>query len=125
VPDADLSRKREVVEAFLGAARRGDFAGLLAILDPDVVLRLDHAVGAAGTPREIRGAETVAQNAARGGARAAQPALVDGELAVVVAPRGRLLMVLYYTVRDGKITEIEAVADPERLEQLEIAVLDG
>lgn len=124
VPEADIERKREVVDAFLGAARRGDFAGLLALLDPDVVLRMDHAVGPSGKPMEFRGAETVAQNAARGGARAAQPALVDGDLAVVVAPNGRLFMILYYTIEDGKITAIDAVADPERLEQLEIAVLE-
>jgi len=118
----DMRRQREVVDAFLAAARRSDFEALLAILAPDVVLRMDHAVAPAGAATAVRGAEEVARNAARGGARAAQPALVDGALGGVVAPLGRLLMVLYYTVRDGKIVEIEAVGDPERLSRLDLAV---
>jgi RNA polymerase sigma-70 factor (ECF subfamily) len=124
VPDADLTRQREVVDAFLAASRAGDFEALLAVLDPDVVLRTDRAVLPAGAPAEVRGAEAVARRAGRGGARAAQPALVNGAVGVVVAPRGRLMMVLRFTIAGGKIAEIEAVADPERLRQLDLAVLD-
>ncbi len=116
VRDPDLTRQREVVDAFLAAARGGDFDALLAVLDPDVVLREDRA--------EIRGAAAVAKRAAKGGARAAQPALVNGDVGVVVAPRGRLLMVLRFTITRGKIVEIDAVADPERLRQLDLAVLN-
>lgn len=123
LPDTDLSRQREVVDAFLAAARNGDFEGLLAVLDPDIVLRMD-AAGAQGKAEEIRGAETVAANAVQGGARAAQPVLVDGAVGVVVAPRGRLLMVLHFTISGGRILEIEAVADPERLSLFDLAVLD-
>src|SRR5215218_1595673 len=125
-PDADLTRQREVVAAFLAAARAGDFDALLAVLDPDVVLRADRGavrVGAA-TSREIRGAPAVAKRAAKGRARAARPALVNGAMGVVVAPRGRLLMVLGFTISGGKIVEIDVVADPERLRQLDLAVLD-
>ena len=124
VPDADLTRQREVVDAFLAAARGGDFDALLAVLDPDVVLRSDRAAIPSGASREIRGAAAVARRATLGGARAAQPALVNGAVGVVVAPRGRLLMVLVFTISRGKIVEIDAVADPERLRQLDLAVLD-
>ena len=115
VRDPDLTRQREVVDAFLAAARGGDFNALLAVLDPDIVLRTEG--------REIRGAETVAKQAARGGARAAQPALVNGAVGVVVAPQGRLLMVLRFTIARGRIVEIDAVSEPERLRQLDLAVL--
>ncbi len=123
VPDADLARQRDVVDAFLAAARGGDFDALLAVLDPDVVLRADRAAVPSGAPREVRGAAAVAKRAALGGARAAQPALVNGAVGVVVAPRGRLLMVLGFTVSRGKIVEIDAIADPERLRRLDLAVL--
>jgi RNA polymerase sigma factor (sigma-70 family) len=125
VPDADLTRQREIVDAFLAAARGGDFDALLAVLDPDVVLRSDRAAIPSGASREIRGAAAVARRATLGGARAAQPALVNGAVGVVVAPRGRLLMVLVFTISRGKIVEIDAVADPERLRQLDLAVLDN
>jgi RNA polymerase sigma-70 factor (ECF subfamily) len=124
VPDTDLTRQREVVDAFLAAARGGDFDALVAVLDPDVVLRADlsaaHAVGS----REVRGGPAVARTAAKGRARAARPALVNGTVGVVVAPRGRLLMVLGFTIRGGKIVEIDAIADPARLRKLDMAVLD-
>ena len=122
VPDADLSRQRDVVDAFLAAARGGDFEALLAVLDPDVVLRTDRAAGArhaGGDPRRRgRGGKAV-----RGRARAAQPVLVNGAVGVIVAPRGRLLMVLDFTIEDGKIVAIDAIADPERLRQLDLAML--
>jgi RNA polymerase sigma-70 factor (ECF subfamily) len=121
--DADLTRQREVVNAFLAAARAGNFDALLAVLDPDVVLRVDRAAIPAGAPTEVRGAAAVAKRAATGGARAARPVLVNGAVGVVVAPRGRLLMVLSFTVRREKIVEIDAIADPARLRQLDLAVL--
>jgi RNA polymerase sigma factor (sigma-70 family) len=112
-PRSDLTRQREVVDAFLAA-----------VLDPDVMLRSDRAARRPGVPAEVRGAATVAQLAVRGRARAAQPALVNGAVGVVVAPRGRLLMILDFTIRDGKIVAIDAIADPERVRQLDLAVLD-
>jgi RNA polymerase sigma factor (sigma-70 family) len=123
--EPDHTRQREVVDAFLAAARDGDFDALVAVLDPDVVLRSDRAALPAGVPREVHGAPAVARRALVGRARAARPALVDGAVGVVVAPRGRLLMVLDFKIRDGKIVEIDAVADPERLNQLALALLDG
>jgi DNA-directed RNA polymerase specialized sigma24 family protein len=120
--DADLDRHRAVVDAFLAAARGGDFQGLLTVLDPDVVLRSDAVAVPWGGPQEVRGAEAVAPLAMRGRARAARPVLVNGAVGVVVAPRGRLLMVLDFTIRHGKI---DAIADPERLAELELAVTDG
>jgi RNA polymerase sigma factor (sigma-70 family) len=124
VHDADRTRRREVVDAFLAASRRGDFDALLAMLDPDVVMRVDRFATPSGTSSEVRGAQAVANRAAKGGARAAQTALVNGVVGVVVAPLGRLMMVLYFTVTGGKIVEIEAIADPERLRELDLAVLN-
>jgi len=123
VPDTDLTRQREVVYAFLAAAHGGDFDALVAVLDPDVVLRADlsaaHAVGS----REVRGGPAVARTAAKGRARAARPALVNGTVGVVVAPRGRLLMVLAFTIRGQNIVEIDAIADPARLSRLDVVLL--
>ena len=122
-PSATSNRQREVVDAFLAAARGGDFSALLAVLDPDVVLRADRFGVPAGAFTEIRGAAAVARRTMVGGARAARPALVNGVVGVVVAPRGRLLMVLDFTVAHGKIVAIDAISDPERLRQVELAVL--
>jgi RNA polymerase sigma-70 factor, ECF subfamily len=124
VTDADLTRQREVVDAFLAAARDGDFEALVAVLDPAVVLRADRAAVLVVGSREVRGAPAVARRAAKGRARAARPALVNGAVGVVVAPRGRLLMVLGFTISGGKIVEIDAIADPARLRQPFLAVLD-
>jgi RNA polymerase sigma factor (sigma-70 family) len=124
VPDADLARQREVVDAFLAAARGGDFEALVAVLDPDVVLRADSGAMLAGLSREEHGAPAVARRAAKGRARAARPALVNGTVGVVVAPRGQLLMVLGFTIRGGKIVEIDAIANPERLSRLDLVLLD-
>ncbi len=121
-PDADLTRSREVVDAFLAASRGGDFDALLAVLDPDVVFRADRTAVSAGASEEIRGAPFVAKQFL-GRAQGARPTLVNGAVGVVVAPRGRLFLVLSLTVRHGKIVEIEAIADPERLRQLNLAVL--
>ncbi len=125
IPDAELTRQREVVDAFLAAARAGDFNALLTVLDPDVVFRADAAAMPSGVSWETRGAQAVAkQFGRRGSARGAQPALVNGVVGVVVAPRGQLKLVLRLTVTDGKIVEIDAVADPTRLSQFDLAVLN-
>jgi RNA polymerase sigma-70 factor, ECF subfamily len=126
VPDADLARQQAVVEAFLAAAREGDFQALLAVLDPDVVLRADRGAVPLGASRVVRGARAVAQGAlgfARRG-RFARPALVNGAAGVVAASRGRLFAVMGFTVTRGKIVEIDILADPERLRQLDPALLN-
>lgn len=124
-PTANFTRHRRVVEAFLAAARKGDFEGLVSLLDPNAVLVNDPAApGSAGMPAMLEGAEAIAKRAALGGARAAQPMLVDGNVGVVVAPRGRLLMVLRFTVVDDKVTRIESIAAPERVSQLELSMLN-
>src|SRR3989441_703892 len=123
VPDADLTRQREVVDAFLAASRGGDFDALLAVLDPDVVLRADSAAVQMGASRDIRGAKAVADTFS-GRARAAQPALVNGAVGLVWAPGGRPRVVFGFTITRGKIVEIDLVADPERLRQLALAVLN-
>jgi RNA polymerase sigma-70 factor (ECF subfamily) len=123
VPEVDFSRQREIVEAYLAAARRGDFEGLLAVLDPDVVLRADRSAVAMGASSEIRGARTVAEQAAKRRAQFARAALVNGEVGIVVAPRGRLLLALRLTVERGKISEMEIIGDPARLDQLDLAML--
>lgn len=123
VPDADRQRRRAIVDAFLAAARGGDFDGLLAVLDPDVVLRGDR-ITMPGKVKTLRGAHALAKRATAAGAQAARPALIDGEIGVVVAPLGRLLMVLRYTIEGDRIVEVEAIGEPDRLATLELAVLD-
>ena len=115
-PSIDLERQREVVEAFMAASQRSDLQALLALLDPNVVLR-DGA-------REVEGASNVAGQALSfaGRARFARLALVDGAFAVIVAPRGRLSVALRYTVRGDKIAEVEVITDPARLRQLTVAI---
>jgi RNA polymerase sigma factor (sigma-70 family) len=122
VPDEEVTRQQKVVDAFLAASRHGDFQGLLAVLDPDVVMRADAAAMQLEGTAELRGAQAVAQ-AFKGRARSAQSALVNGAVGVVVAPRGELLLVLNVTVVNGKITAIDAIADPERLAGFDLAVL--
>jgi RNA polymerase sigma factor (sigma-70 family) len=127
VPNADLASQREVVDAFFAASREGDFDALVAMLDPDVVLRADVGGVPAGASREVRGAPAVADQALTVSQFApfARPALVNGAAGVVVAPRGRPYSVMGFTVRGGKIVEIDILADPARLRQLDLlAVLD-
>ena len=121
-PDPDLVRQREVVDAFLGALRAGDFEGLLAVLDPDLVVRADMS----GAPSEIRGAAIWAKGAVAYGhmARVVRPALVNGAIGLVMAPRGRLSRALTFTIANGKITEIEVIGDPARLGELEVAIVE-
>ncbi len=131
LPAADLRRQRRVVDAYLGAIRNGDFETLVKLLDPDVELRAD--AGALPTRRptatavSIRGAHAVARGALASSGRAAftQPALVDGAVGLVMAPRGRLFLVLSFEYDGDTITGIDVIADPERLRALELAVLEG
>jgi RNA polymerase sigma factor (sigma-70 family) len=128
-PDADLARQRAVVDAFFAAAREGDFAALLALLDPDVVVRADAGAVPVGASRVVRGAAAVAEQVLTTGgfarlARLAQPALVNGAAGVVIAAGGRPFSVVAFTVRRGKIAEIDILADPARLRRLDLAVLD-
>jgi len=126
VPDADLARQREVVDAFLAAARGGDFDALLAVLDPDVVVRSDLGAVPPGASRVVRGAPAVAEQALTFARLSpfAQPALVNGAAGLVVARHGRPFSVMGFTITGGKIVEIDILVDPERLHQLDLAVLD-
>lgn len=117
-----LVKQRQVIEAFLAALRAGDLQGLLAVLDPDLVVRADMP----GAPGEIRGAATWAKGAAAFGhlARLVHPALVDGGVGLVMAPRGRLVRALRFTFADGRISGIEIISDPARLRELDLSMLD-
>ncbi|MFH5212138.1 sigma-70 family RNA polymerase sigma factor [Antrihabitans sp. NCIMB 15449] len=126
MPDVDFARQRQVVDAYLSAARGGDFDALLSLLDPDVVLRADTAASATDTAREVRGALAVVRRAVTFTSRASVTAiaLVNGGVGVVVAPVGRLLVVFVYEFTAGKISGIEVVTDPTRFAEYEIAVLE-
>ena len=134
--DTNRTRQREVVEAFLKAARTGDFDGLLAVLDPDAVLRIDGAAriafgapDAADAVRELRGASMWAKQLVAQGMRSAQDmrfvqlALIDGSVGVLLAPRGKLSRVLTFTFGRDKITRVDVIGDPARLRELDITVL--
>jgi len=126
LPDADLGRQREVVDAFLAAARDGDFDALVAILDPDVVVRADFGAVPAGASREVHGAEAVARQSlsySRAGVLA-QPALINGVAGAVTTSHGQTISVGAFTIRGGKVVAIDILADPERLRQLDLTVLD-
>src|SRR3954470_11315765 len=126
VPDPDLARQRRVVDAFFAASRDGDFDGLVAVLDPDVVLHADGGTRRPGANVHIRGAREVASRALtfRRLSPHVRPALVNGAAGVVVAPEGEPFSVMAFTVSGGRIVEIDALADPERLRELDLAVLD-
>jgi RNA polymerase sigma-70 factor (ECF subfamily) len=126
VPDADLHAQREVVDAFLAASRDGDFDALVAVLDPDVVLRADLGPLPARGSREVRGAAAVAGQAltySRLGLLV-QPALVNGSAGTVATRHGEPFSVGGFTVRGGKIVEIDILADPARLRRLDLTILD-
>ncbi|MFC1411031.1 sigma-70 family RNA polymerase sigma factor [Streptacidiphilus sp. N1-12] len=124
---ADLGRQRRVVDAFVAASRGGDFDALVALLDPDVVLRADRAAGPTPEPVVLHGARNVAGGASAASERVrfTQPALVDGAVGLVMAPLGKLFLVLAFTITDDRITEIDVIADPDRLRGLDLAVLDA
>lgn len=122
--DGDVSRQRQVVDAFFAAARGGDLHALVAVLDPDVVVRTD--VGAAAAVSRVHGAEAVAQHAvgrAQYALKYGQPALVNGAAGLVASHDGMPFAVMAFTIRNDKITEIDILADPDRLRNLDIAFL--
>jgi RNA polymerase sigma factor (sigma-70 family) len=119
--NADQTRQRKVVDAFLTASRGGDFEALLAVLDPDVVFQMHRRAAPAHGSKEARGASTVAKIFI-GRAQDAQPALINGAVGVILAPQGQLLLVVLPTITDGKIVRIDVIAHPERLRQLDLAV---
>jgi RNA polymerase sigma-70 factor (ECF subfamily) len=119
----ELKQKRELVDAFLTASRTGDFEKLLAVLDPNVVLRNDTAFAPAANSPIVHGSKAVAKQFV-GRAQGARPVLVNGSVGILVGPRDQILFVLKITAKEGKITEIEMIADQARLHQLDIAVLN-
>jgi RNA polymerase sigma factor (sigma-70 family) len=121
-PDADPIRQREVVDAFLAASRSGDFDALVALLAPDIVMRADAAAERMGAPEEVRGAAAVAGTFS-GRALAAQPALIDGAVGIVWQTDGRLRVAWEFTVRDGKVVQIDMLAAPDSLDDLDVTVL--
>ncbi|WOX14555.1 sigma-70 family RNA polymerase sigma factor [Streptomyces sp. N50] len=125
VPGAELDRHREVVEAFLSAARGGDLGALLDVLAPDVVRHADPAVLPPGVPAELRGARAVAEGTVllRHRTRFAAVALVDGDVGIVVAPGGRLVLALRVRVEGGRVAAYEVVAGREGLRGVEVGVL--
>ena len=123
-PDADLTRRREVVQAFLAASRNGDLGALVAVLDPDVVVRADQAVVRTGAEPEIRGVDAVAAMFL-GRARAAKLALINGVTGAVWAAGGRPRVVFTFTLTGGKITAIDLLGDPGTLGQLDLVTLPG
>ncbi|WP_328999453.1 sigma-70 family RNA polymerase sigma factor [Kribbella sp. NBC_00709] len=127
VPAAELARQRRVVSAFLDAARSGDLPAILDVLDPDVVRRVDAAALAPGMSAELRGARAVAEGTAALAARSqlAELALVNGEVGAVLAPEGKLLLAITFTSEADRITSYDVVADPDRLDQLSLAVLSA
>ena len=129
VPAAELARQRRVVSAFLEAARAGDLHAILAVLDPDIVRRVDAAVLSPGMSAELRGARAVAEGTAALAARSqlAELALVNGEVGVVLAPHGKLLLAITFTFAGeaDRITSYDVVGDPDRLSRLSLAVLSA
>jgi len=127
VPDPDVARQREVVDAFFAAARRGDFDALVAILDPDVVLRSDGGTARPDSSVVLRGAAAVAGRTLtiEQPSEPKRPVLVNGAAGVVVTLGGQPVAVIGFTVSRGKIVEIDAITDPERLLRLNLAALDN
>jgi RNA polymerase sigma-70 factor (ECF subfamily) len=126
VPDGDVSRQREVVDAFFAAARGGDFDGLVAVLDPDVVVRTDGGARRHALTSVARGAETVASRAVRFANPKAElrPVLVDGAAGVVVMVDGEPFSIMGFTVRGDRVAEVDVLADPDRLAALDLSAID-
>jgi len=120
-PSGDRARQEKVVEAYLAAARGGDFEGLLAVLAPDIELRVD-AVALSKGARQAHGAVAVAEVALKAGARAARTALINGTPGLIIAPRGHLLLAVAFTFRDDRIAIVDVIADPSALSQLTLTV---
>ena len=127
VSAVELARQRRVVSAFLDAARAGDLHAILAVLDPDVVRRVDATVLSPGMSAELRGARAVAEGTVLLSSRSelAELALVNGEVGLVLAPRGRLMLAITFTSEADRITSYDVVGDPDRLSRLSLAVLSA
>ena len=127
VPDVDPDHQRELVDAFLAAARGGDFDALVGVLDPDVVLRIDRGARPRGASKEVRGAHDVARRGVAFSRLApfARPALVNGAAGFVVARHGRTLGVAGFTIARGRIVEIDLLLDPARLRALDLTGLEA
>ena len=121
-----LSDQRRIVDAFLSALRAGDFNALVSLLDPNLVVRTDAAAATPALPTQIRGAEFWAGHAIKTaqGARAARPALIDGAVGLVIAPRGHLFRAMRFAFSDGRISEIEVLGDRATLANLDLALMD-
>jgi RNA polymerase sigma factor (sigma-70 family) len=126
VPDADLDTQREVLDAFLAAAREGDFEALVEVLDPDVVLRADRRGVSIGAPGVVRGAANVARGALAFSRLdiEVRPALVNGAVGTVTFRDGRPFAIAGFTIRNRRIVEMDIIADPERLDRIDLEVLD-
>ncbi len=129
-PDRDPARQRRVVDAFLAAAREGDFDALVEVLDPGVVLRIDGGRRYRAASMTVRGSEAVARQALTGlssllGAVDVHAAQVNGAAGIVVSRRGQPITVMGFTVAGGRIAEIDSVADPDRLARIAVIVPDG
>ena len=126
IPDADLDTQREVVDAFIAAAREGDFETLLEVLDPDVVRRADGGVVSIGAAAVVRGAANVARQALAFSRLDVEvrPALVNGAVGTVTLRDGRPFAIAGFTIRNRRIVEMDVIADPERLGQIDLTVLD-
>ena len=120
-----LSDQRRIVDAFLSALRAGDFNALVSLLDPNLVVRTDAAAATPALPTQIRGAEFWAGHAIKTaqGARAARPALIDGAVGLVIAPRGHLFRAMRFAFSDGRISEIEVLGDRATLANLDLALI--
>lgn len=126
IHDARLTRQRGMASAFLSAIRSGDLEGLVTLLDPEIVVRADQFAVPAGVPRQIRGARIAAQQAITfsRGATAARLALIDGVPGLIVAPRGKLTRILRFTFAENAIAQLEVLADPAVLAEMQISILD-
>lgn len=124
MPDADRPEQQRVVDAFLAASRKGDLDALLALLDPDVVLRADEGTVRLGSARETRGAAVVA-GTFKGRARFARLALLDGAIGAISAPGGTPRVAFTFTVVEGRIAAIDLTADPEQLRRIDVLLLDA
>lgn len=124
LPETELAQQQSLVEKFLVALRLGDATKLLEVLDPDFAVHAD-AAAAPGVPADIHGAEAWAKHAIRAaqGARFARPALVEGSVGLLVAPRGRLFRVLRFTFANGRIAAMEVIGNPERLRTIEVGAM--
>ena len=126
VSQPGLSQQRTIVENFLAALRAGDLEGMVALLDPDFAARVDGVAAAGGAPVEVHSARAWAEQAVSygKGARYARPALVNGSVGIIVAPRGKLFRALVCAFANGKIARMEVIGDPARLAGLELAAVE-